>query len=251
MFDLNAKVTLVTGAASGIGRASARALSQAGARVVVADRDESGGKETVKLIEAAGGEAVFHRVDIAKCDEVDALIAAIVARYGRLDCAFNNAGAEAPQMAFHETLESDWDRCVAINLKGAWACMKAELRQMVTQSEGGVIVNTSSLGGLIAVPDNCAYAAAKHGVIGLTKTAAVEYAKRSIRVNAICPGITRTPMIERLIAEKPDLFQKILPPMGRAGEPEEIAGLVVFLCSSAASFINGQAIAVDGAALAV
>jgi len=252
MFEqMKGKVALVTGAASGIGRASALGFAKVGSRVIVADRDRKGGLETVDLIEQLGAEAVFEPVDVSNIDQVEALIAGIVARFGRLDYALNNAGAEAPQMPLHLSTEGDWDRCLAINLKGVWACMRAELRQMVGQPEGGVIVNTSSLGGLIAVPENCAYAAAKHGVIGLTKTAAVEYAQRSIRVNALCPGVTWTPMMQRLTAEAPDLLQKIMPPMGRAGTPEEMAGLVVFLCSPAASYINGQAIAVDGAALAV
>jgi len=251
MFDLKGKIALVTGAASGIGRASAREFARLGAIVVVADRDEKGGLETVQLIQKAGGEASFQSVDVSSCSEVDAMIAGIVSRYGRLDCAHNNAGASAPQVPTHETLEENWDRCIAVNLKGVWACMRAELRQMVNQPDGGVIVNTSSVGGLIAVPDNCGYSAAKHGVIGLTKTAAVEYARRGIRVNAVCPGVTLTPMVEKLLAEAPDRLQQILPPMGRAAEPEEIAGMVVFLCSPAASYITGQAIPIDGAALAV
>ena len=244
------RVVLITGASAGIGRASALALAAASARVVVVDVNVEGGEETVALICAAGGEATFIAADVADAASVDALMNAIVARYGRLDCAHNNAGIELPIASLADAEERDWDRGIAVNLKSVWLCMRAELRQMLKQG-GGVIVNTSSVGGLTAVPGNAVYSAAKHGVIGLTRTAAVEYATRNIRVNAICPGLTRSGMTERLIKAAPDLIKSVMPPMQRFAEPSEIGGLVAFLCSPLASYLTGQAIAVDGAATAV
>jgi len=249
-FLLRDQVALVTGGSSGIGRACALALAGAGARVVVADLNVDGGQETVALIAAAGGEATFIATNVADATSVDELIASIVTRYGRLDCALNNAGIESPIASFADSAESDWDRVLTVNLKSVWLCMRAELRQMLKQG-GGAIVNTSSVGGLVAVPGNAIYSAAKHGVIGLTRTAAVEYAGQNIRVNAICPGLTLSGMTERLMKAAPDLVKSLLPPMQRFAEPSEISGMVLFLCSPLASYLSGQAIAIDGAATAV
>lgn len=225
-------------------------LASAGARVVVSDLNESGGEETVCLIQRAGGEAAFIKADVANASSVDTLISTIVEKYGRLDCAHNNAGIESPLAPIADSEEEDWDRSIAVNLKGVWLCMRAEIRQMLRQ-DGGAIVNTASVGGLTGVPANAAYSAAKHGVVGLTRTAAIEYATQNIRVNAICPGLTRTGMTERLALASPDLIKAIMPPMQRFAEPSEIAGMVAFLCSPLASYLTGQAIAIDGAATAI
>lgn len=249
-FTLNEKVALVTGAGSGIGRASAIALAEAGAKVVVSDINQVTGQETVQAIIANGGLANFIHCNVVDSKSVNDLIAETVKLYGRLDIAHNNAGAEAPLALTADSLEDDWDKSIAVNLKSVWLCMRAEISQMLTQG-GGVIVNTSSQGGLTGVPANASYSAAKHGVIGLTKTAAVEYATRGIRVNALCPGFTHTPMTDRLLAIAPQTMGAIMPPINRAAEPDEMAGLVVFLCSSAASYLTGQAIAVDGAGTAI
>ncbi len=250
-FSLAGKVALVTGAGSGIGRASAIEFARAGAKVVVSDIDEVGGGQTVQEIMDLGGEAKFIACNVADSQSVSDLIEDTVKSYGSLDCALNNAGIEAPMAPIADASEEDWDRALSVNLKGVWLCMRAELRQMVAQGSGA-IVNTSSQGGLTAVPLNGSYSAAKHGVIGLTKTAAVEYAEHGIRVNAICPGFTKTPMTDRIIQEVPaELVESTLPPMKRAAEPREMAGTVVFLCSPAASYLTGQAIAIDGGGTAI
>jgi NAD(P)-dependent dehydrogenase (short-subunit alcohol dehydrogenase family) len=242
---MKGKVALVTGAGSGIGRASALAFARAGAQVVVSDINASSGSQTVKLIEAAGARAVCIVADVSKTVAVADLIAQTVARFGRLDYAHNNAGIESALAPTADSDEADFDRTIAVNLKGVWLCMRAEIRQMLTNG-GGAIVNTSSVGGLSAVPGSGVYAAAKHGVIGLTRTAAVEYAKQNIRVNAICPGLTKTGMTDRLSAADPALIAAVMPPMGRMAQPAEIAEAVVFMCSDAASYLTGQALAVDG-----
>src|SRR5438093_11533139 len=245
---LDGKIALVTGGSSGIGRASALAFAREGAKVVVADVTAEGGQETVRLIKEAGGEARFLKVDVARAAEVETLITQTVAAYGRLDCAYNNAGIEGAFVSTTEYPEADWDRVLAINLKGVWLCMKYEITQMLQQG-GGAIVNTASIMGLVGSWSRSgAYNASKHGVVGLTKTAALEYATSGIRVNAVCPGYIHTPLIEEALTSNPALEAQIVArhPVGRMGKPEEIAEAVVWLCSDAASFVTGHTMTVDG-----
>jgi len=241
------KVALVTGGSFGIGRATAVAFAREGARVVVADVDVAGGEETVAKIVALKGEAMFVRTDVSKLDQVAALVEATVKAYGRLDCAFNNAGIEGVMAPTHETTEENWDRVIAVNLKSVWLCMKHELPHMLRQGHGS-IVNCASIAGLVGFPSAPAYVASKHGVVGLTRTAALENAKLGVRVNAVCPGIIRTPMIDRATGGKAEVEAAFLAgqPIGRMGTPEEVASLVLWLCSDGASLMTGQAIAVDG-----
>ena len=245
------KVALVTGASSGIGRATALVFAREGARVVVADLNVVGGQETVQLVKAAGGEAVFVETDVAQAASVEAMVQTALDTYGRLDCAHNNAGVEGVLSRTAEQTEQDWEPVIRINLKGVWLCMKYELPHMVQQGSGA-IVNTASGAGLIGVKRMAAYVASKHGVIGLTKTAALEYAKSGVRVNAVCPGVIQTAMVERVSGRRPDVLEKMIAaePIGRSGQPEEIAESVVWLCSDAASFVTGHAMAVDGGAVA-
>ena len=247
---LRGKVALVTGAGSGIGRATALAFARAGARVAVSDINAGSAGETADLILATGSEVCCIPADVSHCEAVAELIAKTVEHFGRLDCAHNNAGIESALALTAESDEMDFDRTIAVNLKGVWLCLRAEIAQML-KNGGGAIVNTASVGGLVAVPASGAYAAAKHGVIGLTRTAAVEYAQQNIRVNAICPGLTRTGMTDRLSRANPAILAAIMPPMGRMAEPHEIAQAVVFMCSDAAAYLTGQAIALDGGATAI
>ena len=247
MSALEGKAARVTGGGSGLGRASAIALARAGATVTVADVDEQGGKETAALVfEEAGGDADFVRADVTQADEVEAMVDKTVARWGRLDCALNNAGttgASAPTADY--TLE-DWNRAIALNLTGVFLCLKYEIPAML--EGGGAIVNMASGAGLVGFPGLPAYVASKHGVVGLTRAAALEYASQGLRVNAICPGSTRTPMPEGLLGgdEQVERMMTRAVPLGRLGRPEEIAEAVVWLCSDAASFVVGHALAVDG-----
>ncbi|MBF6590696.1 MAG: SDR family oxidoreductase [Ktedonobacterales bacterium] len=249
--ELAAKVALVTGGGSGIGRATALAFARAGARVVVADVLAEGGEETVRTIQGAGGEALFVRCDVTVAAEVEALVARAVATYGRLECAFNNAGIGGGLGATAECTEENFDRVLAVNLKGVFLCMREEIRQMLTQG-GGAIVNTASAAGLVGAQGIPAYAASKHGVVGLTKTAAVEYARKRIRVNAVCPGWIQTPMLGQVGADNPKFETGIVRfhPIGRLGTPEEVAAAVVWLCSDAASFVTGLNMSVDGGLVA-
>ena len=245
--ELEGRVALVTGAAAGIGRASALAFAAAGARVMVSDVVVDGGAETVGQIQANGGEATFVRADVSQTAEVEALVRQTVETYGRLDCAHNNAGIEGELAATADCAEANWDRTIAINLKGVWLCMKYEIPHMLEQG-GGAIVNTSSVAGLVGFPNLPAYVATKHGVAGLTRTAALEYAEQGIRVNAVCPGVIQTAMIDRIVggdAEAEAQFTA-LEPVGRMGSPAEVAQAVVWLCSDAASFVTGVAMPVDG-----
>jgi NAD(P)-dependent dehydrogenase (short-subunit alcohol dehydrogenase family) len=244
------KVALITGGSSGIGRATALAFASEGSKVLVADVAVEGGEETVRLIEAAGGVAVFVRADVSNANEVEALVSETVGRFGRLDAAVNNAGTEGVVASTVELAEADWDRVIATNLKGVWLCMKYEIPRMVEHG-AGTIVNTSSVYGIVAGRGVAAYVASKHGVAGLTKAAALEYAPHGIRINAICPGAVRTPMLMRHIpdAEAEDRW-KALQPVGRMGTPQEVAAAVVWLCSDAASFVTGHTLAVDGGFLA-
>jgi NAD(P)-dependent dehydrogenase (short-subunit alcohol dehydrogenase family) len=245
------KIALVTGGGSGIGRATSLALATEGAKVAVSDVVVAGGEETVRLIKAAGGEATFIKADVAKAAEVEALINKVVETYGRLDCAFNNAGIEGAMTSTTECSEENFDRTIAVNLKGVWLCMKHEIPQMLKQG-GGAIVNTASVAGLIGFQGLPAYVASKHGVNGLTKTAALEYAKHGIRVNAVCPGVIHTPMLDRLFSSQPGADETIaaMEPVGRLGKPEEIAAAAVWLLSDAASFVTGLPMAVDGGLIA-
>ena len=241
------KVALVTGGSSGIGRATALVFAREGAKVVVADVVVDGGEETVRLIKAAGGDAVFVKADMAKATDVEGMVQQAVSTYGRLDCAHNNAGIEGATGKTADYQEPDWDRVIQINLTGVWLCMKYEIPQMLKQG-GGAIVNTASDAGLLGVPQMPAYVASKHGVVGLTKTAALEYAKSGIRVNAVCPGVIKTPMVERITSLRPGRIERMAAaePVGRMGKPEEIAEAVVWLCSEAASFVTGLPMPVDG-----
>lgn len=248
---LKDKVVLVTGGSSGIGRATALACAREGAKVAVADIVIAGGEETAQLVKDAGGEAIFIKADMTKAADLEAMVDTIVETYGRLDCAHNNAGIEGALGKTSNYDEAEWDKVIAINLTGVWLCMKYEIPQML-KNGGGSIVNTASAAGLLGVPNMPAYAASKHAVVGLTKTAALEYAKAGIRVNCVCPGIIQTPMVSRLTGERPGMFEKIATaePIGRIGKPEEIAESVVWLCSDLASFVTGHAMSVDGGIVA-
>ena len=246
------QVVLVTGAAGGIGRAAVLAFAQAGARVVVADLDEAGAQAVAHEVQARGGQALAVQVDVTQSASVQAMVAAAVAGFGRLDAAFNNAGVELEGAATAEADEDLFDRTIAVNLRGVFLCMKYEIRQMLAQGGAGAIVNTASVAGLVGAATMPAYTASKHGVVGLSKAAALEYARRGIRVNAVCPGVVRTAMTERAIAQRPEREAAInhLHPMGRIAEPAEIAAAALWLCSPAASFVTGQAWAVDGGMVA-
>ncbi len=244
------RAALVTGGSSGIGRATALAFSDEGAKVVVAARRKDEGEETVAMIKNRGGEALFVRTDVSKGKEVEALVSRGVEAYGRLDLACNNAGISGPHLVFTADFpEEDWDKVIATNLTGVWLCMKYEIRQMLKQKKGA-IVNVSSVAGLVGGWFNSAYYASKHGVIGATKAAAVEYAKEGIRINAVCPGTIRSAMADQTMfkAKNADasLRQNALHPIGRIGTPEEVAAAIIWLCSDAASFMVGHALVVDG-----
>jgi len=248
---LEGKIALVTGGGSGIGRSSALEFVREGAKVVVADVIVESGEETMEMIRTAGGDALFVSVDVSKATEVEALIDTVIEVYGRLDCAFNNAGVEGTGASTVAYTEEDWDRIININLKGVWLCMKYEIRQMVQQGSG-VIINMASYLGLVGIENGAAYVASKHGVVGLTKTAALECARSGIRVNAVCPGFIRTPLIERVLTSRPGAEAKFLAiePVGRFGTPEEVAEVVVWLCSDRASFVTGHSMVVDGGCVA-
>ena len=245
--SLSGKVALVTGGGSGIGRATALAMAEEGAKVAVCDVNAEGGEGTVSAIAAAGGDATFIHADVSQARDVEAMVDRVMEVYGRLDCAFNNAGISGGGVPTHEHPEEVWDRVISINLKGVWLCMKYEIPRMLERG-GGAIVNTASVAGLVGIRNGSAYDAAKHGVVGLTKTAALEYAQQGIRVNAVCPGYVRTPMVERVLARDPGNEAAFTErePIGRLGVPEEIAATVAWLCSDAASFVTGVAMPVDG-----
>lgn len=244
---MQGKVALVTGGSSGIGRATAIAFAREGAKVVVAaDKNVKGGEETIELIKKAGGEATFVKADVSKAAEVEALVNKTIKLYGRLDYAFNNAGILGARGSLTELTEEQWDHNINVNLKSVWLCMKYEIPHMVKQG-GGAIVNTSSLAGLRALEGSPFYVTSKHGIIGLTKSAALEYGKAGIRVNAVCPGLILTPPILKDFGDSlAEAVRKERIPLGRLGNPEEVAEVVVWLCSDAASFVTGDAIVVDG-----
>jgi NAD(P)-dependent dehydrogenase (short-subunit alcohol dehydrogenase family) len=241
------KVALVTGGASGIGRETALLMASEGARVAVCDRDATNGPKVVAEIEACGGQAMFCAADVADSEQVQAAVAAVVARFGRIDCAFNNAGIEGDFCQTADYDEADFARVFAINVTGVFLCMKYELREML-RTGGGTIVNTASITGLIGWRGAPAYSASKHAVVGLTQTAALEYARKGIRINAVCPGVITTPMGERVASENPASRDKLvaLHPMHRLGTPSEVAKAVLWLSSDASSFTTGHALTVDG-----
>lgn len=246
MESMTGKVALVTGAAAGIGLACAEGFAKAGATVVLADIAEPTAQ--AEALVAAGYKAVAYRCDVSDTQAVEEMIQWIVTTYGRLDAALNNAGIQTPQRPMAEITDDEFDRTVAVDLKGVWNCMRYEIRQMLAQG-GGAIVNTSSQGGVTGFPGQAAYIACKHAVIGLTRTAAIDYAAKGIRINAVCPGVIRTPMAEDLMRRNPSLETELVRdiPAGRLGKPEEIANAVLWLCSSEASFVDGHALLVDGA----
>jgi NAD(P)-dependent dehydrogenase (short-subunit alcohol dehydrogenase family) len=244
---LQGKVALVTGGGSGIGRATAIRLAREGAKVMIADYVPAGAEQTVKMIKEAGGEASCTAADVAVTSEVEAMIKKTLDTYGRLDCAYNNAGIEGAMGDTVACTEENFDRVVAIDLKAVWLCMKYEIPQMLKQG-GGSIVNTASIAGLVGFNGISAYVAAKHGVVGLTRTAALEYAQKNIRVNCVCPGVIRTPMVERAIDKGGFTEAEVIAgePVGRLGKPEEIAEGVLWLLSDASSFVTGHPLTIDG-----
>ena len=247
--SFSGQVALVTGAANGIGRATAQAFASAGLKVVVSDVDVTGGEQTVDLIRQAGGEALFVRCDVSRDAEVQVLMASVIEAYGRLDYAFNNAGIEIEKGRLNEGSEAEFDAIMGVNVKGVWLCMKYQLPVMLKQG-AGAIVNTASVAGLMAAPKMSIYCASKHAVLGLTRSAAVEYARKNIRINAVCPGVIDTEMYRRAHEADPKKadFAAAMHPVGRIGKAEEVAAAVLYLCSDAAAFVTGVALPVDGGA---
>ncbi len=245
--SLAGRICLVTGAAGGIGLAAAQALASVGARMMLSDVDGARGAKVAADFQALGLDARFKTCDVTSAASVQALVEHTVAEFGRLDCAVNNAGVETQHAKIADHDDAEFDRAIAVNLKGVYLCMKHELRQLLAQG-GGVIVNVASVAGLGGAPTLGGYAASKHGVMGLTRTAAIEYAKRGIRVNAVCPSYTNTDMVQRMLERNPGLREALVnsSPMKRLGEPEEVGLAVAWLCSDESSFVNGQGLALDG-----
>jgi NAD(P)-dependent dehydrogenase (short-subunit alcohol dehydrogenase family) len=246
-WNFDGKVALVTGAASGMGLATAKAFAKAGASVALADVNRDGVEAAAAALRADGYEAIGVRCDVAKLDDAKALVDETVATFGRLDAAFNNAGVQVPPMKTADAEPADYDRAMDINLRGVWNCMKFELMHMTEQGSGAV-VNCSSLGGLVGIAERGIYHASKHGVVGLTKSAGLEYAPLGIRVNAICPGIIETPMVTGMLESQPEAMDALMKevPINRLGRADEIADAVLWLCSDASSFVIGHALPVDG-----
>jgi NAD(P)-dependent dehydrogenase (short-subunit alcohol dehydrogenase family) len=243
----NDKIALVTGAGSGIGLATARAFAEAGAAVALVDVHEDAIRSVAEELVSSGHKAIAVRCNVADEAAVAAMVEQTVSNLGRLDAAFNNAGVMSAAVETADAASEEYERLISINLRGVWNCMKYELRRMRKQGSGA-IVNCSSIGGLIGIPGRAIYHASKHGVLGLTKSAALEYAPKGIRINAVCPGTIETPMVAEMLAKEPDAMKEILKdqPIGRLGRPEEIASAVLWLCSPGASFVIGHALAVDG-----
>jgi len=250
--DMHGKVALVTGGSSGIGKATALAFARRGAKVVIASRGQEQGEAVAAEIKALGGEARWIQTDVSRAEQVEALVRGTIEAYGRLDYAFNNGGSGGEGGWLVDVQEADWDFTIDTYLKSVWLCMKFELIEMLRQGSGA-IVNNSSVDGQRAFPWNPVYSAAKHGVLGLTKSAAMQYADKGIRINAICPGWIRTPPVEDMLKHNPDAEKGMLmhQPIGRLGNPEEVAEAVVWLCSDSASLIVGTALSVDGGYLIV
>lgn len=248
MADLQDKVVLVTGGSTGIGRATAKVLGAQGAIVVIADVQDDEGANTVEMISAAGGRAEFHHVDVADYEAMRSLVGAIAATHGALNGAFNNAGIEGPTAKILNVDMADWERVIRVNLTGVFVCMKCEVEQMVKQDGGGSIVSTSSAAGLIGIPGAASYNASKHGVVGLTKTVALEYAAKNIRVNAVCPGFIETPMLDRVTDASVKIRDQLINsvPMRRVAQPSEIGDVVAWLISDKSTYVTGVAMPVDG-----
>jgi NAD(P)-dependent dehydrogenase (short-subunit alcohol dehydrogenase family) len=246
---MKGKIALVTGAGSGIGKSAALIFAQRGCSVAVVDWNPEGGAQTVKEIEGAGGKALFLQTDVSDSAQVQEMVRKTVEHFGRLDCAFNNAGIAIGLEPLTEFAEEHWDRLIAVDLKGAWLCMKYEIAEML-KTGGGAIVNTASLAGLLGMPAHYGYVEAKHGVVGMTRSAALEYGDRGIRVNAVCPGMIETPMTDAFADEEALKALPALHPIGRIGKPHEVAEAAVWLCSDAASFVTGVPMPVDGGLLA-
>jgi NAD(P)-dependent dehydrogenase (short-subunit alcohol dehydrogenase family) len=248
---LDNKVAIITGAGSGIGRATAKIFAREGARLMLVDIVEKGGHETLQMVKELGADAIFRKADVSRAADVEGAVADAVATYGRLDCAFNNAGIGGAGRLTHEYNEEEWNRVISVNLTGVWLCMKAEITQMLKQG-GGAIVNTSSIMGLTGAIRVPAYTAAKHGVAGLTKAAALEYGRHGIRINAVCPAPIYTPLLMSGFEKRPDIEQRYIrsEPMKRLGQPEEVGEAVAWLCSDRASYVTGLPMPVDGGYMA-
>jgi NAD(P)-dependent dehydrogenase (short-subunit alcohol dehydrogenase family) len=246
---LEKKIILVTGGSTGIGRATSEILAREGALVIIGDIQDKEGKETVAAIEKSGGTAEYHHMDVVDFVQVSDVITDIVSRHGSLDGAHNNAGIEGPASKILDYPTDEWDRVMRINLTGVFNCMKCEIKQMVAQESGGSIVNTASVAGLVGLAGSASYNASKHGVVGLTKTVALEYAAKNIRVNAVCPGFIETPMLGRLTGNEDNKIKERLlglVPMKRIAAPSEIGEVVAWLLSSKSSYMTGVALPVDG-----
>jgi len=241
-------VALVTGGAAGIGKAAALAFAEHGAAVAICDLKQEQGEALAHVIERGGGRAIFVKADVSRAGDVEKVVGQTLSAFGKIDSAFNNAGIEGQLAPTSECSEENFDRIIAVNLKGLWLCLRREIQQMLKQSSGGAIVNMSSVAGLVGFPNLPAYVASKHAVVGLTKSAALEYARNGIRINAVCPGVIHTEMVDRITGKDPAVEKQFinLEPVGRMGTPEEIAEAAVWLCSKAASFVTGHALAVDG-----
>lgn len=246
------KVILITGGGSGIGRETTLAFAREGARISIWDVNEAGGNESLEMIKDLGSEAIFLQVDVADPKAVQQAVSETIKKFGQLDAAVNNAGIGGAHAATHDYPADDWQQVMNVNLSGCYYCMKSEIPALLQNPSGGAIVNVSSIAGLLGFPGHSAYVASKHGVIGLTKSAALEYATYNLRINAVCPAFTRTPMVDQLEEARPELKGN-LPrgiPLKRLGTPQEIAAAILYLCSDAASFITGHALPLDGGLMA-